>query len=34
MTILGYLLILIPNDFISNESASTPARPEGMFDTY
>jgi len=34
MTILGYLLILIPNDFVSNTNTDAPARPEGMFDTY
>lgn len=34
MTVLGYLLILIPNDFIVDTGTDTPSRPEGMFDTY
>lgn len=33
-TILGYLLILIPNDFIGETGTTPTTRPEGVFDTY
>ncbi|MEI6711376.1 MAG: hypothetical protein WCK88_04115 [bacterium] len=34
MTILGYLLILVPNDFIGQTGTPTTTRPSGLFDTY
>jgi|GEM_PF-5478495 len=34
ITILGYLLIFIPNVFISYDDAASNNRPEGFFDTY
>jgi hypothetical protein len=34
MTIVGYLLILVPNDFVNTKNITTPNRLDGMFDTY
>ena len=33
-TIVGYLLIFIPNNFIWPITPTTTTRPEGIFDTY
>ncbi len=34
LTILGYILIFIPNDFIGQSDTQSSTRPSGVFDTY
>ncbi|MFA6079891.1 MAG: hypothetical protein WC753_00205 [Candidatus Gracilibacteria bacterium] len=34
MTIVGYLLIFIPNNIIGPSRVAPVTRPEGVFDTY